>query len=982
MRLHRLEMTAFGPFAETASVDFDALSSDGLFLLHGHTGAGKTTVLDAIAFALYGTVPGARQECKRLHSDHAPAATPPKVVLEATVGGRRLRIVRSPEFARPKLRGDGVRTEHAKATLTWLDGRGQNLTRIVEIGDEVNRLLGMSADQFFQVVLLPQGEFARFLCAANEDRERLLERLFDTARFGTAEQWLANRRRESSAQLDSRTQAIDRLVAQVCTAADAEGPPDDPIEWAQDLLQHARDAKQHADALLEQRHTAVDEAAKQLDQGRQVAELQRRMRTAQRQLNEYRSGADRRAVLTNELAQSRRAAGIGALVEDTAAAKRQARQSDAAMVRARDRLANANGGVVVEQANLESAVRAWTEELGRLDAVVADLKTVATLESTVQRLIAEHTAATARSQQLTAEQDAIPAEIEAAELELSRCTEEANEIPVLTDRKDRATDAMAAAAELATHRAALAKARERFESSRARHNDAKERVLELRELRLSGMAAELAGALRDGSACQVCGSVEHPVPAQPATTTVTESDELAAAATEHAAATERDRAIAAVHAVERAIAGLAGRGGDRESDVLASELVAATRRLAAAQSARRRANVLTTAIAELRGRALRVAAALRDIEIGLSAGQERIATAKTRIGELRDGIVAAIGSDECVEVRRDRLEALATAGARLRDACNTASTAAAVANAAEQKLEKLSRESGFDSVEQATAAVRSQVEQRRIEAELNKANELRAHAEAVLSEPQIDEVADTEPPDLVALEAAHATLRTTLNHAIAEHAQCTRRATKLAELVAQLWAAHDHLAPMQSVHDELEKVADLVAGRGQNSRRMSLRSYVLAARLEEVAVAASARLRRMSGGRFEFVHTDARGPRGKRGGLGLEIRDDYTGSVRPAKTLSGGETFTASLALALGLADVVAAESGGLVLDTMFIDEGFGSLDDDALDSVMGVLDELRAGGRVVGIVSHVDELRQRIPNRLHVIRGRAGSRLEVRVAG
>lgn len=158
---------------------------------------------------------------------------------------------------------------------------------------------------------------------------------------------------------------------------------------------------------------------------------------------------------------------------------------------------------------------------------------------------------------------------------------------------------------------------------------------------------------------------------------------------------------------------------------------------------------------------------------------------------------------------------------------------------------------------------------------------------------------------------------------------------------------------------------------------MSLRSYVVAARLEEVAQAGSLRLRRMSGGRYEFVHSDKAGPRGRRGGLGLDIRDDYTGVVRPAKTLSGGETFMASLSLALGLADTVAAESGGLVLDTLFIDEGFGGLDADTLDAVMGVLDELRAGGRVVGVVSHVDEMRQRIPSRLHVLRGRTGSHLE-----
>jgi len=173
-------------------------------------------------------------------------------------------------------------------------------------------------------------------------------------------------------------------------------------------------------------------------------------------------------------------------------------------------------------------------------------------------------------------------------------------------------------------------------------------------------------------------------------------------------------------------------------------------------------------------------------------------------------------------------------------------------------------------------------------------------------------------------------------------------------------------------------LTDVVTGRGQNSRKMSLRSYVLAARLEEVAVAATARLKKMSQGRYSFVHSDAAGAHGTRGGLGLDVLDDYSGTVRPAKTLSGGESFLASLSLALGLADVVAAESGGALLDTLFVDEGFGTLDADTLDVVMNILDELRAGGRVVGLVSHVEELRQRIPTRLRVRKSRSGSTLEM----
>ncbi|MGA9870669.1 MAG: SMC family ATPase, partial [Rhodococcus sp. (in: high G+C Gram-positive bacteria)] len=243
MRLHRLEIAAFGPFARSESVDFDALGADGLFLLHGQTGAGKTTVLDAVAFALYGTVPGARREGKRLLSDHAEPGAVPTVALEATLGGRRVRIVRSPEYQRPKKRGVGTTKQNAKASLTWLDGEGQNLTRLDEIGDAVGAALGMSADQFFQVVLLPQGEFARFLRADSDERGTLLERLFDTARFGDIEEWFAEARRASSAALESSRIAIDKLLGQISTASgEAEQLDRPPVEWATDVLDAARTA--------------------------------------------------------------------------------------------------------------------------------------------------------------------------------------------------------------------------------------------------------------------------------------------------------------------------------------------------------------------------------------------------------------------------------------------------------------------------------------------------------------------------------------------------------------------------------------------------------------------------------------------------------------------------------------------------------------------------------------------------------------------
>jgi exonuclease SbcC len=213
-----------------------------------------------------------------------------------------------------------------------------------------------------------------------------------------------------------------------------------------------------------------------------------------------------------------------------------------------------------------------------------------------------------------------------------------------------------------------------------------------------------------------------------------------------------------------------------------------------------------------------------------------------------------------------------------------------------------------------------------------------------------------------------------MENAVAD-ARATRRVRDdVRELGERLRAAWTELAPREAEHAELDALTDVVNGRGQNARRMSLRAYVLAARLEEVAVAATARLRRMSDDRFSFVHNDDAERRGKRGGLGLDVLDDYSGQVRSAKTLSGGETFLASLALALGLADVVAAETGGALLDTLFVDEGFGSLDPEALDLAFRALVDLQRAGRLVGIISHVPELKERIDVRLEVIPTQRGS--------
>lgn len=1081
MRLHRLEMTAFGPFAETTVVDFDALGADGLFLLHGQTGAGKTTVLDAIAFALYGSVPGARGESKRLHSDHAGQQTPPRVVLEATLGGRRVRLTRSPEFQRPSKRAkSGWVKENAAATLEWLDGRGTNLARLTDIGDEIIRLLGMSADQFFQVVLLPQGDFARFLRAENEEREKLLEKLFDTERFGSAEQWLADKRRASATDVDSRKQGIDRLIAQIAvaageTAAESVGPLE-AVGWSQDLLATARTELAATAAEAERCQQESAYSSSRAEAQRRLHELRRRMTAARERLDAFTATAAHRVDLQAELDSARRAAPVAEAIDAARAAVMHARRKSDETHRIAARLAallaepagadiagnelitvepDPDGTpIVVADTDVDAAVRRWSAQIGALDEVRADATTATRLTSELASLRAEDTALTGRVDELTRLRQQLPESIATIETRLRETTEAAAELPALTAECERLQAAATAAVELAGHRTTLDHARIAWESARTAHLDAKERVLDLRERRLAGMAAELAGQLVEGEPCTVCGSADHPAPARAGASAVSKDAEDAAATAERAAEDARDRVQARITDLERDIDVLIARGGDADPVELAAALRAATARYEATEDLATLSDSLTAELSRLRTDESRLHDELRESDTRRSTVTTRIAAATTRLTELADRLRIAAGADETIDRRRIRLDTLIGDATALRNIRNDESAAVEQVTAIADRVESLALAAGFviaptdtsvatgpgtttrpnalpvtdpdsatisdavtdgfhadagavsrstetvgstsaEAVTQprddvalltayaraVTAASRTPQRQHEIEAELVAADRARAAAEAVLAEPEIQAAASTEPGDLAELESAVAAAQAQLNAAVAAHAQATRRVHLLEDLGGQLWAAVDRIAPVQRAHEELAALAEVVAGRGENNRRMSLRSYVLAARLEEVALAGSVRLRRMSGGRYEFVHSDKAGPRGRRGGLGLDIRDDYTGAVRPAKTLSGGESFMAALALALGLADTVAAESGGVVLDTIFIDEGFGGLDADTLDAVMGVLDELRAGGRVVGVVSHVDEMRQRIPSRLHVIRGRAGSQLRATVA-
>ena len=715
MRPHRLRVTAFGAFGGTVEVCFDDLASAGLFLLHGETGAGKTTLLDAIGFALYGRVPGERGKARRLRSDHASPDTPTEVQLEATMGGRRMRITRKPEQQRPKRRGGGVTTEQAKILLeeaadhTW---RAVS-TRAGEADDEIKDLMGMSAEQFYQVVLLPQGQFAQFLHAPADKRAELLEKLFGTDRFGHVEDWLAERRRTSARTVDDARQAVKELAARVAQAAAASpAVTGDDAASADDLGEPSSDQDQLTDCTWAPRlaeAAATEAAARQVDVGTGRAELgraQARQREAERLAERQRRRTD--ALRTrDQLAQD--ALGIEQLGHELGAAQRSNEVTPA--LDEVDRTAAA----LDDARRSERQARAVVAQIpaARSEATAAELRLAAQehvtrcgrlegLRSTEQQAAAEdQTAASARIAAA-----ALAARIAAAEQEagaqhehrpeLSRQRDQAREagerLPGVQAEADRYQRAAADMAALAQARADRSRHEDAFFAAKVEYLELYEEASRLRRARIDGMRAELAATLVDGVPCPVCGSLDHPELCELQGERVTREQEEAADA-EAAAAADRAETIGArLGAADERVADLSARLEG------AGFLVAVD-----PQSQKAEAGRLAAAARDLLAEAERLAATrLPDLQAALDALDRDIAGAQLRLVELTDQHAAelrrAIEADRRAARHRATLTAqfggapdLNTALARERAAADALSGAAGAADAAARAQAEASR---------------------------------------------------------------------------------------------------------------------------------------------------------------------------------------------------------------------------------------------------------------------------------------------------
>ncbi len=984
MKIHNLRFRGIGPFEAEQHVDFDALGRAGMFLLEGPTGVGKSTIIDAVVFALYGGVASKDSDDGRLVSDFRPLAEQPYVEMVFSCANGVFRVRRTPGYWRPKARSkdpQAVTFEHPGALLVKLahpqDADGLTVgSRNADVGVAIRDAVGLDKEQFVSTIVLPQGQFATFLRAGSKDRRPILQKIFRTHHYEKLQQRLKDAGRAADAQRASAREALTAALNNFRGAVDAQQESALADIAAESSGDDIRGAVAAAVGALSTMHASA-------------AAAHTTAAAAHESAQQALASVDARIALRDDLAaaQQRRAE----LDAQQAAVQRHRTDlaDDERGARAADAVAHAGGtaaDLAAAQAGLQDAmasapavlcalpIGALQEYADQNHRTIGSLAPVLEVERTLpakegRAAGLERTAAQLLDSEadLAARIAALPEAIAQTRAQLAKEQVLAASVDLLETERGALETRAQAARQLgaATARAAILDA-ELLEAVAALDGDEAE-AARLNAAYRAGIAATLGASLTPGEPCPACGSLEHPNPAVPGADHATVDDVDAAARRTATARSLVEGARAARNAQEVLITGLTTAAAGLTVDGAEHQLAELGAALDAARDAGRTAPVTAARIADLEAEATQ-----------LSEQVERLRHQRTEASATADAIRAEIAEAQ-LRVEAER-HGFATIEERVADlesggtACDTliachrtfqaASHAAAVAEAS--LAEALQRE-GFADRDRAAASRLSPAQRQQAEAAVQEHDSEAIRVAAVLGRPDLEGVDPQEEIDRgSAVEALH--------EAKAALAERQRESNECGQVLRQA-ALHgarisDAVEDRERCYADTETALTLARlAEGRNVLGMDLATFVLVHRFRSVIEAANLHLTQMSNGRLILESFEEAEDKRSRAGLGIRVRDLHTETVRTPKTLSGGETFYASLSLALGLAEIVTAESGGVELDTLFVDEGFGSLDPETLDTVMGVLDGLRRNGRVLGLVSHVTEMKERIAERVEVRR-------------
>jgi len=1010
VKIRWLRITGIGPFAGEHTVDFSAFEDSGLFLLDGPTGAGKSTLIDAITFALYGDVARTKDASKdRLRSNHISDSDPSEADLVFEVASGIYRVTRTPAYTPAGKKSQ----RNSKSTLTRVveDPDAPDGWRTVEpiasgprdVGSEIPAIVGLDKDQFLQTIVLPQGKFSQFLNATSDAREQILRDIFDTQIYVDFTKALVDVAASSKRGIEERRVAAigafervrsldDALSEDVHTnapgtedradAAEEDAQLDTGAEdssavtqWAQGACERAQAAHAQTLRVAEVATTAAREASRALSEGRSLAEAQAEHARVSATLAELAASEDSIASDRERAGQARRALAVAPL--------------DAAVVEASARLEAAGDQVAalspvlgddnsIDPASLTpEAVAALgdraqnlrdeaTRTRGSLEEALAVERSLPEARTQIESLRSRHDQALAHVASIEAERETLPLRIEQATEALRLMRVDADTLPEAASTLRAINERLDASMQADLLRSALLGASDELRQATVVAKLANAAAADGHDLWIAQSASALALELKEDTPCPVCGSAEHPNPAPAADGEITreqvaeldQARDRAEAALRDAQARHQDlvRRIAQLNEVAGAPTPTLETERDRAAELVA-KLEALSPQITEIEAAlaqeRTHLDGLTDTLASAREAAASLVSTLEERESALAAAMARVEAERADFASL----------DE----RAAHLDERAHRAAALAGACADWDIARAALAQAQRSLADALTEQGLQADSWRSLLLPlPQVEALEARVAAHEKALFAAH-EALASE-RLTRAAAASAPDLEALtETARkaeedATLAARASGILEQHcAQLNTARASLEQALEALARAREQAGPIR-------RLADIAAASGpENLASTPLSAWVLIARLEEVLAAANPRLAAISSGRYELVSVPDDGTASRKSGLGLAIIDHDTDALRSPRTLSGGETFYTSLALALGLADVVSAEAGGVQLRTMFIDEGFGSLDSHTLSLVMAQLQALRCAGRTVGVISHVEEMATQIADQIQV---------------
>ena len=913
MRPLKIKISAFGPYAGVTEIDMEKLGTNGLYLITGDTGAGKTTIFDAICFALYGEPSGANRENSMLRSKYADVDTPTEVELVFENRGKVYTVKRNPEYMRPSKRGDGETKQTANAELTMPDG--EIITKDKYVTEAVRNIIGVDRNQFAQIAMIAQGDFLKLLLAKTEDRQKIFREIFKTAYY----QKLQDRLKQESGKLGDEFELARKSIEQYIkgVVCDAESEYYEsvmsaknngmPVEEVEELIANILIRDEQTEAHLEEQSAQLEDKLGILN-------------TTKSRFDDYvklESGYNANVDTFNKRQDNKTA--LEEKLNEAKAKEPQIKEKSALVVEIKAQYS--------EYENCDAAVLALQKSKSALEKAEKSAEDCTKKEETVKATIEDIQSRLKDVQNAGEKREKLKAEKQNAEI-----------------ARDKNLDIIKDVKNLEKLASDYATAQKSYLSASATAEEKQSTYQQLNKAFLDEQAGVLAQNLQDGIPCPVCGSLQHPSKAQLSADAPTEAQVKAAK-------DEAEKAVAYMTEKSNTANTIKGRlDADRET---------------------------------LCAKIPQEFAGLEDVQLLIKLNEQNELLGQ-RISEYDNAIKAeekaAALKNELEEKLPQAQKQLETIKGLKAEAEKTAATEKANAVQYENQIKALKEKLKYESVSDAQKAVK------KLEAEISAEQQLIENAQKALDEEkqaisqlegvisqQKEQLVNKPEGDIVAISGEIADTLTRKNTVAQQLKAVHARIVQNKQTKENISARSAQLLEIEQKWTWVKALSNTANGNVPKKEKIMLETYIQTTYFDRIINKANRRFMIMTNGQYDLVRRDTASNMRSQSGLELDVIDHYNGTRRSVKTLSGGESFKASLSLALGLSDEIQSSAGGIKLDTMFVDEGFGSLDGESLQQAMSALTSLADGNRLVGIISHVAELKEKIDNQIVVTKEKSG---------